>query len=138
MDDGSDPATPLRFETRINATREEIFPYLIESNLFVQWLGTSAELNPTPGGEFAVDFEDTQARGHYIAVDPPHRVIFTWGIPGSDELPAGSTTVEITLTTDGDGTIVQLLHRDLPSDQREGHEAGWITCLNALARVAGR
>lgn len=137
MNDGSDPA-PLRFETRINATCEEVFPYLIDSNLFVQWLGTSATLNPEPGGEFALDFEDTQARGQYVTVDPPHRVIFTWGIPGNKDLPAGSTTVEITLTTDGDGTIVELLHYDLPPSRREDHKAGWIACLDALARVAGR
>jgi len=128
----------LRFETRISATREEIFPYLIDSNLIIQWLGTSAELNPAPGGAFAVDFENTQARGDYVIVDPPRRVVFTWGIPGSDELPVGSSTVEITLTTDGDGTIVQLLHHDLPSGQREGHEAGWVGCLGTLSRVAGR
>jgi uncharacterized protein YndB with AHSA1/START domain len=28
------------------------------------------------------------ARGTYIAVEPPYRVTFSWGIAGSDELPA--------------------------------------------------
>lgn len=28
------------------------------------------------------------ARGAYITVDPPHRVVFSWGIPSSDALPS--------------------------------------------------
>ena len=129
---------PLRFEIRINATREEVFPYLIDSSLVAQWLGTSADLQPEPGGQFAIDFDDTKSRGHFIAVEPPQRVVFTWGIPGSDELPAGSTTVEITLTSDGDGTIVGLIHHGVPASQREGHAAGWIACLDRFSHAAGR
>jgi uncharacterized protein YndB with AHSA1/START domain len=136
VDDESSPAAPLRFETRINATPDEIFPYLTESSLFVQWLGTSATLDPVPGGEFALDFENTQARGRYVTVDPPHRVVFTWGVPGDEILPAGSSTVEITLTTDGDGTIVQLLHHDLPAARRDDHAEGWKACLGTLTQVA--
>jgi len=136
VDDESSPAAPLRFETRINATLDEIFPYLTESSLFVQWLGASATLDPVPGGEFALDFENTQARGQYVTVDPPHRVVFTWGVPGDEILPAGSSTVEITLTTDGDGTIVQLLHHDLPAARRDDHAEGWKACLGTLTQVA--
>ena len=138
MGDRSSTA-PLRFEVRINATREEIFPYLIESELLMQWLfGTSAYLTREPGGDFIVNTDEMQVRGQYIAVDPPHRLIFTWGVVGSDELPAGSTTVEITLTAEGDGTLVQLLHRDVPSTRREDHAAGWVACLDRLSHVAGR
>jgi uncharacterized protein YndB with AHSA1/START domain len=136
--DGSNPAAPLRFETRINATPDEIFPYLTESDLFVQWLGTSATLDPVPGGEFALDFEDTQARGRYVTVDPPRRVVFTWGVPGDEILPAGSSTVEIMLTADGDDTIVELLHHNLPAARREDHAEGWKACLGTLTQVAGR
>lgn len=138
MDDRSSLA-PLCFETRIDATREEIFPYLIESSLITQWLfGNSAELLPEPGGAFVVNTDEMQVRGEYLVVEPPHRVSFTWGIVGNTELPAGSTTVEITLTAEGEGTLVQLLHRDVPSTRREDHAAGWVACLDRLSHIAGR
>jgi uncharacterized protein YndB with AHSA1/START domain len=129
----------LRFEIRINATCDEIFPYLTESSLITQWLfGNSAELLPEPGGAFVVNTDDMQVRGEYLVVEPPHRISFTWGIVGNAELPAGSTTVDITLTTEGVGTLVQLLHRDVPSTRREDHASGWVACLDRLSHVAGR
>jgi len=76
-------------------------------------------------------------RGNYISVEPPDRVVFTWGIPGSDVLPAGSSTVEILLRADGDETVVELIHHDLPADQRSQHESGWASFLEALRQTAG-
>jgi uncharacterized protein YndB with AHSA1/START domain len=126
----------VKAQIRIAATPEEIFPYLIESDLMVQWIGTRVDLHPEPGGEFALDFDDTSLRGTFVIVDPPHRVVFTWGVPGSEELPAGSSTVEITLTADGDGTLVELTHADLPPDERPKHEAGWNQLLPVLREKA--
>ena len=138
MDDRSNQV-PLHFEIRINATPEEIFRYLTEASLITQWLfGHSAELVPEPGGTFVVNTDDMQVRGEYLVVEPPHRVSFTWGVVGNAELPAGSTTVEITLTPEGDGTLVQLVHRDVPSTRRGDHADGWVACLDRLSHVAGR
>jgi uncharacterized protein YndB with AHSA1/START domain len=49
-------------------------------------------------------------RGNYISVEPPDRVVFTWGFPGSDALPTASSTVEILLKADGHETVVELIH----------------------------
>jgi uncharacterized protein YndB with AHSA1/START domain len=122
----------VKAQIRIAATPEEIFPYLIESDLMVQWIGIRVDLHPEPGGQFALDFDDTSLRGTFVTVEPPHRVVFTWGVPGSEELPEGSSTVEITLTADGDGTLVELTHADLPPDERPKHEAGWNQLLPVL------
>jgi uncharacterized protein YndB with AHSA1/START domain len=117
---------------RIAASPAEVFPYLVDPALIVQWIGISADLNPEPGGIFALDFPNTQTRGSYISVEPPDRVVFTWGIPGNAALPPGSSTVEILLKADGDDTIVELTHRDLPSEMRSKHREGWEECLEAL------
>ena len=117
---------------RIAASPADVFPYLIDPSLIVQWIGTSADLNARPGGVFALDFATTQARGTYVSVEPPNRVVFTWGIPGNAALPPGSSTVEIVLKADGDETIVELSHRDLPADVRPSHHEGWEECFAAL------
>jgi uncharacterized protein YndB with AHSA1/START domain len=72
-----------------------------------------------------------------VVVEPPTRLVFTWGWEGADEMPPGSTTVEVRLTPDGDATIVRLTHRDLPTpEQVESHAAGWGHFLARLAVAA--
>jgi uncharacterized protein YndB with AHSA1/START domain len=128
-------ADAVRASIRIEATPEEVFPYLVDPALLVEWIGNWADLKPEPGGVFALDFNGVAVRGNYVAVEPPDRVVFTWGIPGRDDLAPGSSTVEITLTADGDETVVDLVHRDLPEADRPGHLEGWIKCLGALQKV---
>jgi uncharacterized protein YndB with AHSA1/START domain len=119
---------------RIDAKPDEVFPYLTDAALMVRWMGDWADLAPEPGGAFAVDFEGVPVRGEYRLVEPPLRVVFTWGAPGS-AVPAGSSTVEITLEPDGDGTLLQLVHRDLPPEEAPRHGEGWEHYLPRLARA---
>ncbi len=121
---------------RIEATPEEVFPYFVEPELLVQWIGTWADLEPEPGGVFALNLGDVAVRGAFVSVEPPERVIFTWGVPGRESLPPGSSTVEIRLHPEGDETIVELLHYDLPVEERQIHQAGWDTRLPVLVGVA--
>jgi uncharacterized protein YndB with AHSA1/START domain len=128
-----DYATSLR----IDAPPEEVFPYLTDAGLIVRWMGQWADLQPKPGGAFVIDINGVPIRGEYVVVDPPHRVVFTWGVAGNDAFPSGSTTVDITLTPEGDGTVLELVHRDLPEEERPKHEIGWAHFLPRLAIAAG-
>ena len=122
---------------RIKARPEVVFPYFTDPALIGTWLGDRAELDPRPGGVFSLTVGEVVAGGAYLAVDPPHRVVFSWGIPGSDTLPPGGSTVEVTLTPDGDDTMVVLTHRGLPPAHLGGHRAGWEQRLGRLPAVAG-
>jgi uncharacterized protein YndB with AHSA1/START domain len=121
---------------RIAASPAEVFPYLTEPELMVRWMGDFADLQPTPGGVFIVDINGVPIRGHYVVVDPPNRVVFTWGASGSAALPPGSTTVEITLRSEGSETVLELAHRQLPPDEVPQHGVGWGHFLDRLAAVA--
>ena len=48
----------------------------------------------------------------------------------------GSSTVEIDLVPDGGGTLVRLVHRDLPPEAQELHDEGWQHYLGRLAAAA--
>jgi uncharacterized protein YndB with AHSA1/START domain len=124
---------PVTASVRIAAPPAVVFPYLTDASLLVRWMGACVEVNPEPGGAFAVDIGDQPIRGNYVAVEPPHRIVFTWGLPGSDVLPPGGSTVEIVLAADGDETVVNLTHRDLPAQLQPDHVSGWTTLLNSLA-----
>ena len=121
---------------RIDARPAEVFPYLTEAELIVRWMGDWAELDATAGGRFVVDINGVPIRGEYVVVEPPHRVVLTWGTAGSDLLPPGASTVEILLHPDGDGTLLELVHRDLPADEIPKHDIGWGHFLARLALAA--
>jgi uncharacterized protein YndB with AHSA1/START domain len=129
---------PIELETRIGAPPEVVFAYFVDPDLYRRWKGSTAELDARPGGIYRVLMPSgDRVRGEYVSVEPPHRVVFTWGFEGNAELPPSSSTVEITLRADGDGTIVRLRHARLPSDvSREQHALGWQHNLQRLATAA--
>lgn len=130
--------TPITASIRIAAPPDVVFPYLIDPPLLARWFGDATGSTPEPGGVFALAFNDsTSVQGQFVTIDPPKRVVFTWGVPDNDVLPPGSTTVEIVLTPDGPDTVVDLTHHDLPRSEVPSHQAGWKSLLNKLERAAG-
>ena len=123
---------------RIEAEPAVVFEFFTDPEKMVRWKGTKALLDPRPGGEYRVDVTDLQiAVGEYVEIVPPERVVFTWGWEGNDGVPPGSTRVEITLTADGDGTVVRLLHTDLPTEEAAArHSQGWDHFLARLQVAA--
>jgi uncharacterized protein YndB with AHSA1/START domain len=119
--------------TRIAAAPEIVFPYFTDPALITTWLAKTAELAPDPGGVFSIDVDGNAVVGTFVAIEPPTRVVFTWGMPGSTTMPPGSTTVEVVLTPEGDGTLVALTHRDLPPTEEPPHREGWAHFLGKLA-----
>lgn len=114
-----------------------VFSYLTDPHKFVLWMGREATIDPRPGGAFRLDVDGTHiASGHYEVVDPPRRVVFSWGWEGSADVPPGSTRVEITLEADGRETLLRLRHSDLPTEaERDNHAAGWRGYLASLATL---
>ena len=124
---------------RINAHRETVFPYFTDPKRMVEWMGVSADVDARVGGQYRVRVNSRGiAVGEYVEITPPERIVWTWGWEGNDEVPPGSSTVEVTLTADGDATIVRLRHSDLPDDGwRAKHDDGWGHYMARLAVAGG-
>ena len=123
---------------RIEARPETVFRLLTDPKEYVRWKGKLAELEPKPGGSFRVDFLNDKdvAVGKYVEVIPARRVVFTWGWEGNPIVPPGSSTVEIDLEPDGQGTRLRLVHRGLPEEAIPTHTEGWDFFLPRLVNVA--
>lgn len=119
----------------IDASPEKVFDYLITEAGMTAWMGQHAELDPRPGGGFAVDIAGYAIRGRYLHVDRPRRVVVSWGVAGSSDLPPGASTVEFVLTPTAKGARVDLRHSELPATEVAGHSDGWTHFLPRL-RVA--
>jgi uncharacterized protein YndB with AHSA1/START domain len=129
-------AEPVTAAVHINAPPERVYEFFTRPEAIVQWMGDCARLEPETGGRFAVDIKGTPVRGRFLLLDPPHRLLISWGYAGSEILPPGASTVEIRLTADRGGTLVELEHRDLPSGERPGHVRGWAHYLARLEPAA--
>ena len=126
----------FRDSIEIAAPPQTVFEYLTTNEGMTAWMGQYADLDPTPGGQFAVQIAGHAVRGHYLVVEPPRRVVVSWGFPASDDLPAGASTVEFVLTAIKSGTRVDLRHFDLPETAVPGHAGGWANFLPRLGIAA--
>ena len=70
-----------------------------------------------------------------IDIEAPHRVVVSWGMAGSPDLPPGASRVEFTLTATPGGTALTLAHTGLPESRARTHATGWSHYLGRL-RVA--
>jgi uncharacterized protein YndB with AHSA1/START domain len=135
----TDPAA-LEVSVFIAAEPETVFPYFVDPGRYVQWMGNAAELEPMPGGSYRVSMRDgVAAAGRFVEIDPPRRIVFTWGWTHDHAVAPGSTRVVVTLAPEDGGTRVVLRHHDLPDDeQRVHHRKGWELYLDRLGiRVGG-
>ena len=88
---------PVVASIHIAAAAEHVFAYFTQADAMVRWMGDFARLDARPGGELAIDIHGTPVRGRYLELDPPHRLVFSWGHAGSDRLPPGASVVEVRL-----------------------------------------
>ena len=133
----SDDKGTFRYELRIDASPDIVFAYFTDPAKMARWMGVEHKLDPVPGGVFTVDINGRDvAVGEYVEVDPPRRAVFTWGWQGRTDVPPGSTTVEVELTPDGAGTLVQFVHTGLPGGPEDPHGRGWTHYLSRLGVAA--
>lgn len=128
----------LERQIHISARPETVFSFFTDPAKMVRWKGVRAKLDPRPGGVYRVEINGRDVvLGKYVEIVPFSRIVFTWGWEGENSpLPPGSTTVEIVLTPDRDGTLVRLRHLGLPPEQREVHAEGWDHFLPRLGLAA--
>ncbi len=126
-------------DVHIAARPETVFAFFTDPQKLLRWIGTAADLDPRPGGAYTINVNGQDvARGTFVEIVPYSRIVMTWGWEGPDQpVPPGSTTVEVQLIPDGDGTHLKLVHRGLASAElRAAHRDGWQHYLDRLAIAA--
>lgn len=126
----------FRGSIHVDASPEEVFTYFTDADALASWMGDRARVEPHPGGIFLIHFDDRVVEGRYLVVDPPKRIVVTWGRHGSVRLPPGGSTLEVTFAPEDGGTRVSVLHDGLPDPERPLHALGWAHYLPRLASVA--
>ena len=131
-------AAPFTHELHIAASPEVVYSYFTDPGKMARWMGIDHKLDPVPGGEYRVDINGRAvAVGQFLELDPPSRLVFTFGWDGDEAIPPGSSTIEVSLTPEAGGTRLHFAHRGLPSSRASDHGKGWGHYLPRLLVVAG-
>ncbi|MFI8500620.1 SRPBCC domain-containing protein [Streptomyces sp. NPDC085524] len=128
-------ADVVALERHIAARPRTVFSFLTEDDKWLAWMGKNGEFSFEPGGAYRTNVRgDDVAAGRFIEIDPPVRIVFTWGwVQGDPAVPPGSSTVDITLEPVENGTLLRLTHSGLPSpDACSAHAEGWTHYLRRL------
>ena len=139
--DATTESISVEREIAIAASPETVWELLVDPEQAIRWMGQEATFDVRPGGEYRVGvIPGHTAGGEFVEIDPPRRLVHTWGWEGETGVPPGSSTVVYELIPSGEGTLLRFTHRELPSaEAAESHAHGWDHYLERLAAVgAGR
>ena len=141
-------------EILINAPVETVYRVITEPDQISQWFSDSAELDPRPGGDGLLVFEDRATSNRaavwlrVVAAEPPHRFCFRWDHPEGEEPREGnSLLVEFTLTAEDAGTRLRVTESGLAGLRRPGldidsyrkaHDKGWDAHLASLEKYVAQ
>jgi uncharacterized protein YndB with AHSA1/START domain len=128
----------VRREIQIAAPPATVFAFLTDPDKIVNWMGAEAMTEPHPGGLYLVKgVRDNVARGAFREVVPVHRLAYSFGWEGREEVPPGSSLIEIDLVDRDGGTLLRMTHSGLPNEaQCASHARGWAHYLGRLGIVA--
>jgi uncharacterized protein YndB with AHSA1/START domain len=128
----------VRRETHIAAPPATVFAFLTDPERIVSWMGTEVQTEPHPGGLYLVKgISGRVARGAFREVVPVHRLAYSFGWDGDEEVPPGSSLIEIDLIDRDGGTLLRMTHSGLPTAAKcAGHDMGWAHYLGRLAMAA--
>lgn len=66
---------PIAASVFVAAPPERVYEYFTQPAAIVRWMGEYALLEPRPNGRFNLDVHDTAVRGHFLELEPPHRLL---------------------------------------------------------------
>ena len=134
----------VQVRRRVRASAEEIFELWTKPDLMARWMSPfpgavdcKASCDFRPGGTFSLVMSSGQSSrevsGTYVQIDRPHKLVFTWTGPLTNNV---ETLVTVELNPRGDETDLVLTHHRLPTPAIcEGHTRGWGNILDHLSDV---
>jgi uncharacterized protein YndB with AHSA1/START domain len=135
----------VRIEDRYDTTIDDLWSAITDPARLARWHG-QVEGDLRPGGAFRVYLEadDVESTGRVEACEPPRRLRVT--TRETDEswrkgqgVPPFDAAIEVTLTADGDQTILVLEVKGMPLNVVAAYGAGWqIHAEDLAAFLAGR
>src|SRR3569623_325639 len=98
----------VRREVQLAAPPAAILAFLTDPQKILRWMGTEATLEPRLDGLYQVNVRGAHlAAGRFTEVVPVHRLAYTFGWSDREDMPPGSSLIEIDLLEQNDGTLLR-------------------------------
>ncbi|MDH5580001.1 MAG: SRPBCC domain-containing protein [Betaproteobacteria bacterium] len=126
----------LERSMRIRARRERIFRFFTDSERWSSWLGVGSTIEPRPGGRVSIRYPNgVEAGGEVLEIEPPARLVFSFGFASGKPMPLGASRISLTLADEPGGTLLTLRHELADEAARDHHVQGWRYQLAVLANA---
>ena len=110
----------------IRAPRETVFQFLTDTPRWAAWWGAGSTIDARPGGHMYIRHPDgTEVSGDVLEIDPPNRIVFSFGFVKGTPIPVGGSKVTIRLDANRAGTLLSLTHEFGDEAARNEHVQGW-------------
>ena len=136
----------LILERSFKASPQRIYEAWINPDILQKWWGPQGvdirhlSLDVCEGGNWSTTFYSEQMGerivcGRYVTLDPPNRLVFTWGWI-DDGIRGHETQVEILLENTGDTTKMTLTQKEFAQvEHRDNHITGWNSSFTKLDQL---
>ena len=127
--------------------RERVFAAWTNPEIAARFLGpgeikaTVAQMEAKVGGAFSIAMDSPEngrfvARGTYLEVNPPKRLVMTWRWEEDDPAEEYDSLLSLDFNERNGETELVLTHEKLASvESRARHEEGWTAIVDQLAIV---
>lgn len=142
----------LRMTRRFEASPERVFDAWLNSELANRWLfasqgdeSFSAQRDLRVGGQWTITARragvDYTAVGEYLAIERPHRLVFSFGMP---QFSPNIDTISVEFAPDGEGCLMTFTQsgtdiaaelEQLSGDEQGSTELGWLDMFSNLIGV---
>ena len=120
----------------IQAVPETVFRFFTDTARWAKWWGAGSTIDARPGGDVYMKHPGgVESRGQVIEIDPPRRLVFSYGFVGGKPIPEGASRVTIQLEPRPEGTRLTLTHELADAIARDEHVQGWRFQLSLFANI---
>jgi uncharacterized protein YndB with AHSA1/START domain len=129
---------PYRVERTIviEAPRELVFSFFTDSARWASWWGTGSTIEAKAGGRVFIKHPGgNEASGEVLDVEPPERIVYTYGYASGTPMPPGASRATIRLEPHERGTLLHLVHEFPDTASREEHVQGWRYQLSLFGNL---
>jgi uncharacterized protein YndB with AHSA1/START domain len=113
----------IEVSTTLPASPQTVYQAWLNSQAHGAFSGSPAQIDPRVGGGFTA--WDGYIQGSTLELEPYRRIRQAWR---TTEFPEGSpdSDLEILLDPVPEGTLITLVHTQIPDNQGEEYRQGWL------------
>lgn len=123
-------------DVMIRAPRELVFRFFTDTPRWASWWGAGSAIDPRVGGDVLIRMPGgNEVIGTVQAIEPPRKIVFTYGYASGTPMGPGASVVTIELDAVPEGTRVRLHHAFADEAARQQHVQGWRYQLSLFSNI---